>query len=94
MVVVDSVSLEVLSDCLNLTRVKSVLMSAYHLSGAGRPPFDPLGLFRFKIVLFLKGYRSQRALEREVNVDIRVKELCGFDEDGPSHSTIVSLNVE
>ena len=76
-------------DSLNLTRVKNVMMSAYHLSGAGRPPFDPLGLFRFKIVLFLKGYSSQRVLEREVNVDNRVKGLCGFDEDVPSHSTIV-----
>jgi IS5 family transposase len=66
-----------------------MLMSAYHRSGAGRPPFDPLGLFRFKIVLSLKGYRSQRALEREVRVDRRVKRLCGFNEDAPSHSTIV-----
>jgi hypothetical protein len=72
-VVVDSESLEVLFDSLNRTRVKNVLMSAYHRSGAGRPPFNPLGLFRFKIVLFLKGYRTQRVLEREVNVDSRVK---------------------
>ena len=87
--VVDFESLEVLFSSLNVTSIKNVLMGAYHRSGAGRPPFNPLGLFRFKIVLFLKGYRSQRALEREVNVDSRVKELCGFDEDVPSHSTIV-----
>jgi IS5 family transposase len=37
----------------------------------------------------LKGYRSQRALEREVMVDKRVKRLCGFNGDVPSHSTIV-----
>jgi len=64
-------------------------MSAYHSFGPGRPPVNPLALFRFKIVLFLKGYRSQRALEREVRVDSRVRRLCGFDESVPSHSTIV-----
>jgi len=86
---VDFESLEVLFDSLNLGRIKNMLMSAYHNSGAGRPPINPLGLFRFKIVLFLKGYRSQRALEREVVVDGRVRGICGFDEGIPSHSTIV-----
>jgi len=86
-VAVDFKSLEVLLNHINLGRIKNMLMSAYHNSGAGRPPIDPLGLFRFKIVLFLKGYRSQRALEREVRVDGRVKRLCGF-KDVPSHSTI------
>ena len=85
----DFESMEVLFNHLNLGRIKSMLMSAYHNSGAGRPPFNPLGLFRFKIVLFLKGYRSQRALEREVRVDRRVRGLCGFDDGIPSHSTIV-----
>jgi len=88
-VAVDFESLEVLFNHLNLDRIKNVLMSAYHRFGPGRPPFNPLGLFRFKIVLFLKGYRSQRALEREVRVDSRIRRLCGFDEDIPSHSTIV-----
>jgi hypothetical protein len=64
-VVVDSESLEVLFDSQNLISAKNVLMSAHHLSGARGPPFDPLRLFRFKIVLFLKGYRSQRVLEGE-----------------------------
>jgi IS5 family transposase len=86
---VDFESLEVLFSSLNLGCIKNILMGAYHNSGAGRPPIDPLGLFRFKIVLFLKGYRSQRALEREVRVDRRVKRLCGFNQDVPSHSTIV-----
>jgi transposase len=88
-VVVDFESLEVLFDRLNLSRIKDVLMGAYHRFGPGRPPFSPLSLLRFKIVLVLKGYRSQRALEREVRVDSRVRRLCGFDEKVPSHSTIV-----
>jgi transposase len=86
---VDFERLEVLFDHLNLGRIKDVLMGAYHRLGPGRPPFNPLGLFRFKIVLFLKGYRSQRALEREVRVDTRVRSLCSFDGRIPSHSTIV-----
>jgi len=80
--------LEVLFRNLNLDRVRDVLMGAYHRLGAGRPPFNPLGLLRFKIVLVLKGYRSQRALEREIRVDSRVRRLCSFNVI-PSHSTVV-----
>jgi len=36
----------------------------------------------------LKGYRSQRALEREIRVDSRVRMLCSFNAI-PSHSTVV-----
>lgn len=89
MVVVEFESMEVLFHHLNLGRIKNMLLSAYHSSGAGRPPFNPLGLFRFKIVFFLKGYRSQRCLEREVRVDSRIRKLCGLDEKVPSHSAIV-----
>ena len=88
-VVVDFEFLEVLFDRLNLGRIKDVLMGAYHRFGPGRPPFNPLSLLRFKVILALKGYRSQRALEREIRVDSRVRRLCGFDEKVPSHSTIV-----
>jgi transposase len=82
-------SLEVLFNQLNLKHIKNMLMSAYHSSGAGRPPFNPLGLLRFKIIYFLKGYRSQRTLKREVRVNTRTRTLCGFKEKLPSHSTIV-----
>ena len=64
-------------------------MGAYHRFGPDRPPFNPLGLLRFKIVHLLQGYRSQRALERDVRIDSRVRSLWNFDERIPSHSTIV-----
>jgi len=63
-------------------------MGAYHRLGLDRPPFNPLGLLRFKIVLVLEGYLSQRALEREVRFDSRVRRLCGFDVIS-SHSKVV-----
>jgi len=88
-VVVDFEFLEVLFEHLNLGRIKDMLMGAYHRFGPGRPPFNPLSLLRFKVILVLKSCRSQRALEREVRVDSRVRRLCGFDESIPSHSTIV-----
>lgn len=66
MVVVYIEFLDVLFDRLNLGRVKDVFMGAYHRFGPGRLPFNPLGVLRFKVVLVLKGYRSQRALERKV----------------------------
>jgi hypothetical protein len=71
-VVVDFEFIEVLFDRLDLGGIKDVLMGAYHRFGAGRPPFNPLSLLRFKVILVLKGYRSQRALEREVRVDSRL----------------------
>lgn len=89
MVVVDFEFLEVLFGRLNLGRIRDMLMCAYHRFGPGRPPFNPLSLLHFKVILVLKGYRSQRALEREVKVDSRVRRLCGFGESIPSHSTIV-----
>jgi hypothetical protein len=88
-VVVEFESIEVLFHHLNLGRIKNILLSAYYSSGAGRPPFNPSGFFRFKIVFFLKGYRSQRSLDREVRVDSRIRKLCGLDEKVPSHSTFV-----
>jgi transposase len=84
----DFESLEALFRNLNLDRVRDVFMSAYYRLGAGRPPFNPLRLLCFKIVLVLKGYCSQRTLEREVRVDRRVMGLCGLDVI-PSHSTVV-----
>ena len=62
-VVVDFEFPEVLFDRLDLGGIKDVLMGAYHRFGAGRPPFNPLGLLRFKVVLVLKGYRSQKPRE-------------------------------
>ena len=58
----DFESIEVLLNQLDLSHIKDLMMSAYHGSGAGSPPFDPIELLRFKIVYFMKGYRSQRAL--------------------------------
>ena len=57
MVVVDFEPLKVLFDSLDLGCIKDVLMDTYHKIGAGRPPFNPLGLLRFKIVHVLRGYR-------------------------------------
>jgi hypothetical protein len=62
-------SLQVLFENLNLALVRDVLMGAYHGAGPDRPPFNSLGLFRFKLLMALKGYGSQRALERDVRVD-------------------------
>ena len=62
MVVVDFESLKVLFGSLDLGRIKRVLMSAYHRVGQGRPPFNPLGLLRFKIVHLLKGYRIMQLI--------------------------------
>jgi hypothetical protein len=69
---------------LNLALVRDVLMGAYHRAGPGRPPFNPLGLFRFKLLMALKGYGPQRVSERDIRVthmDIWIRKQ-GSD-DGP-----------
>jgi len=79
-------SLQVLFESLNPALVRDVLMGAYHGAGPGRPPFNPLGLFRLKLLMALKGYGSQRALERDIRVDERLRGLCRFNERIPSPS--------
>jgi len=52
------------------------LHSCFHTDGPGRPPRNPLGLFRTFIVMRMKGVRSLREMTRILNTDLRLRKLC------------------
>lgn len=66
-----------------------------HLYSAdnGRPPIDPVLLFKMLLIGYLFGVRSERQLEREVQVNMAYRWYLGLGlrERAPDHSTI-SLN--
>ena len=52
------------------------MRGCFHASGAGRPPRNPLGVFRAFIVMRMKGVRSLREMTRLLDVDMRLRKLC------------------
>jgi transposase len=50
--------------------------SCFHTVGPGRPPRNPLGVFRTFIVMKMKGVRSLREMTRLLDVDQRLRKLC------------------
>ena len=57
------------------------MRGCFHASGPGRPPRNPLGVFRTFIVMRMKGVRSLREMTRLFDVDIRLRRLCLVKED-------------
>jgi hypothetical protein len=51
-------------------------MECYHTEGPGRPPRNPLGIFRALLVMRFKNIRSLRELTRILDVDQRIRKLC------------------
>jgi hypothetical protein len=73
-------TLETLFRNVDLSFAEDVLHGCFHASGPGRPPRNPLGLFRAFIVMRMKGVRSLREMTRLLNVDSRVRRLCLIKE--------------
>src|SRR5665647_3714243 len=55
-----------------------VLRDCFHVSGRGRHPRNPLGLFRTFIVMRMKmkAVRSLREMTRLLDTDQRLRKLC------------------
>jgi len=56
----------------------------------GRPPIDPVDLFKMLFIGYLFGIRSERQLEQEVNLNVAYRWFLGLGLRGkaPDHSTI------
>lgn len=56
----------------------------------GRPAFDPIVLFKMLFIGYLFGIRSERQLEKEIQVNIAYRWFLGFSltDKIPDHSTI------
>jgi len=75
---------------VDLSVAERVVRGCFHTSGPGRPPRNPLGLFRAFIVMRMKGVRSLRELARLLDVDPRLRRLCliGDGERGYPRSVL------
>jgi transposase len=69
-------TLEILFRNIDLSFAQNVLQDCFHVSGPGRPPRNPLGLFRAFIVMRMKGIRSLREMTRLLDSDPRLRKLC------------------
>jgi transposase len=56
----------------------------------GRPAFDPIILFKMLFIGYLFGIRSERQLEKEIQVNVAYRWFLGFSltDKIPDHSTI------
>jgi transposase len=61
---------------VDLSLAKAAVLACFHTVGPGRPPRNPLGLFRTFIVMRMKGVRSLREMTRILDTDIRFRRLC------------------
>ena len=61
---------------MDLSFAKAALLGCFHTAGPGRPPRNPLGLFRTFIVMRMKGVRSLREMTRLLDIDLRLRRLC------------------
>ena len=75
---------------MDLSFAEKLVGECFHTCGAGRPPRNPLGLFRAFIVMRMKGVRSLREMARLLNVDSRLRRLCLIkgDENGYPRSVL------
>jgi len=69
-------TLETLFRNVDLSFAQKVVLGCFHTIGPGRPPRNPLGLFRTFIVMRMKGVRSLREMTRLLGIDLRLRRLC------------------
>jgi transposase len=83
-------TLETLFKSVDLSFAHDVVVGCFHASGPGRPPRNPLGLFRAFIVMRMKGVRSLREMTRLLDTDLRLRRICLIktDEAGYSRSVL------
>lgn len=62
----------------------------FYCESKGRPPIDPIVLFKMMLIGYLYGIRSERQLEQEVHTNVAFRWFLGlgFMDRVPDHSTI------
>jgi transposase len=85
-VVPDDHLVRAIADVLDLSWVRAEL--APHYSTLGRPSIDPVLMIRMLIVGYVFAIRSERALCREVQVNLAYRWFCGLsiEDKIPDHS--------
>jgi transposase len=83
-------ALETLFNKTDLTFAKNILDEPYHAPGSrGRPPRNPLGIFKAHIVKRVKHIPSDRMLVRQMWKDPRLKTICDIEADQPPYGIAV-----
>jgi len=82
-------TLESLLQNSDLGFVNELLTSAFHQSGSGRPPRNPLGVFKAHLAKRLLGMRGVRELERRLWSDARLRDICDIEDHEPAYGRSV-----
>jgi transposase len=83
-------ALETLFSKVDLSFAQSVLSEPFHQVGSpGRPPRNPLGIFKAHLVKRLKHIPSDRMLVRQMWRDPRLKKICDIEADEPPYGIAV-----
>lgn len=77
---------------LDLTFVRDLVRGCYS-SHMGRPSIDPVVFFKLQLIMFFEGFRSERQLMEQVNLNLAFRWYIGYDLDEPvpDHSTLSRL---
>jgi len=71
---------------LDLDDIEEAVWEPYHREGPGRPPRNPLGIFKALVVKRLRQIPSDRELYRRLWDDSRLREICDIeDRERPYH---------
>jgi transposase, IS5 family len=77
-------ALKTLFSKTDLSFAQKILNEPFHQTGSrGRPPRNPLGLFKAHLVRRLKHIPSDRMLVRQMWKDPRLKRMCDIEADEP-----------
>jgi len=78
-----------LLNSLDLGFVQHLLEGCYHQKGAGRPPRNPLGLFKAHLAKRFLRISSLRELERRLWIDERLRAICGIAKEETAYGRTV-----
>lgn len=71
---------------LGLDDIEEAVWEAYHKDGPGRPPRNPLGIFKALIIKRLRYIPSDRELYRRLWSDSELREICDIEDyEKPYH---------
>jgi IS5 family transposase len=83
-------TLETLFCKVDLSFAEAVLNESYHAKGSvGRPPRNPLGLFKAHLLRRLRHVPSDRMLVRQLWKDPRLRSICDIERDEPPYGIAV-----
>lgn len=82
-------TLESLLRNLDLSFVERLVTGCYHQDGPGRPPREPLDLFKAHLARRYLRISSLRELERRLRIDERLRTICGIAREEPTYGRSV-----